>query len=292
MKFLKQILSFLFAGFLIWSCDVIEPPFIIDTQTADTIKFPVPEFAVRSEFVKKVLLEEFTGHKCGNCPRAAEELVRLEASYHEQLVPLAIHVTDFFGGADETGYYSNDYRTETGAVLNDYYGIESAGLPRGMVNRTEYNEQIILSFSEWEGALIEQLSKEPLVDVQIITQYDADSNQFAAHVQTQLLANFSSELNLSVFLVEDSIVSAQKDYNHDPTTIEDYVHRHMLRKSLNGTWGDPLIDSEAEIGEKIIKSYSSDLDVDYKLKDCYIVAFVLDANSREILHAEQAKIIE
>jgi thiol-disulfide isomerase/thioredoxin len=290
IRFLKAIYILLIALTLIWGCDVIEPPYIIDSNEADTTRFPEPEFAERTEYVKKVLLEHFTGHKCGNCPRGNEEAVRLEEVYHDQLIPVAVHVTDFFGGSDETGYFTNDYRTPTGDELNEYFGIEDAGLPRGLVSRAEYNTQTILIHSDWEGAIAAQLSTDPDIDIQIITQYDADSNDFAAHIQIHLLEDFHQSLNLSVFLIEDSIVSAQKDYDHDPTVIVDYTHRHMLRTSLNGTWGDPLFESSAVSGQKILKSYTSEFDMEYKPLNCSIVAFVYDADTREVLQAEEVKI--
>jgi len=292
IRFLKAISSLLIALTLILGCDVIEPPYTIMNNEADTTRFPVPEFPERTEYVKKVFLEHFTGHKCGNCPRANEEVIRLEQFYHDQLIPVAIHVTNFFGGADESGYFTNDYRTPTGDDLDDYFGIEAAGLPRGLVNRTEYNTRTILIHSDWEGAIATQLSTDPVIDLQIITQYDADSNDFVAHIQTHLLEDFHHTLNLSAFIIEDSIVSAQKDYNNDPTVIEDYTHRHMLRASLNGTWGDPLFESSAANGHKILKSFSAAFNMEYNPLNCTIVAFVYDADTREVLQAEEVKIIK
>lgn len=292
IRFLKAISSLLIALALILACDVIEPPYIIENNEADTTRFPLPEFPEKTEYVQKVFLEHFTGHKCGNCPRASEEVIRLEQIYHNQLIPLAIHVTDYFAGADESGYFTNDYRTPTGDDLDDYFGIEAAGLPRGIVNRTQYNTHTILVYSDWEGAIARQLSTDPVIDLQIITQYDADSNDFAAHIQIQLLEEFHRTLNLSAFIVEDSIVSAQKDYNNDPTVIEEYTHRHMLRASLNGTWGDPLFESSAVNGQLIIKSFSSALNMEYNPLNSMIVAFVYDAETREVFQAEEVKIIK
>jgi hypothetical protein len=291
-KFLKAISSLLIALALVLGCDVIEPPYIIEDNEADTTRFPVPEFPEKTEFVKKVFLEHYTGHKCGNCPRAGEEVLRLEQIYHDQLIPIALHVTDYFSGADESGYFTNDYRTPTGDDLDYYFGIEAAGLPRGLVNRAEYNTHTVLVYSDWEGAIETQLSTDPLVDLQIITQYDADSNDFAAHIQAQLLQDFQYTLNLSAFIVEDSIVSAQRDYNEDPTVIEEYTHRHMLRASLNGTWGDPLFEGSAANGQKIILSFSSAFDMEYKPLNCSILAFVYDAFTLEVLQAEEVKIIK
>lgn len=292
IRIFKAAFSLLIALSAILACDVLEPPYIIEDNEVDTTRFPVPEFPVNTEFVKKVFLEHFTGHKCGNCPRAGEELIRLEQIYDDQLIPLALHVTDYFAGPDESGYYTNDYRTPTGDDLDYYFGIEAAGLPRGLVNRAEYNTHTVLVYSDWEGAIETQLSTGPVIDIQIITQYDADSNDFAAHIQIQLLQDFQNTINLSAFVVEDSIVSAQKDYNEDPTDIEDYTHRHMLRASLNGTWGDPLFENSAANGQLIIKSYSSAVNMEYNLLNCTILAFVYDASTMEVLQAEEAKIIQ
>ena len=153
IRFLKAIFSLLIALTVILACDVIEPPYAIEDNEADTTRFPVPEFPKKTEYVKRVFLEHFTGHKCGNCPRAGEEVIRLEQIYHDQLIPLALHVTAYFAGADETGYFSNDYRTPTGDDLDYYFGIEAAGLPRGLVNRTEFNAHTILVYSDWKGRL-------------------------------------------------------------------------------------------------------------------------------------------
>ncbi len=291
-RILKAISSLLIALSLILSCDVIEPPYTKADNEADTTRFPVPEFPERTEYVKKVFLEHFTGHKCGNCPRASEEVIRLEQIYHDELIPLAIHVTDYFAGADESGYFTNEYRTPTGDDLDYYFGIEAAGLPRGLVNRTEYDAHTILVYSDWEGAIATQLSTDPLIDLQIITQYDADSNDFAAHIQTHLLQDFDHTLSLSVFIVEDSIVSAQKDYSLDPTVIEEYTHRHMLRASLNGTWGDPLFESSAADGQRIVNSFSAAFNMEYNPLNCSVLAFVFDAATLEVLQAEEVKIIK
>ena len=58
---------------------------------------------------KKILLEDYTGHKCGNCPRAAEKAEELKEIYGDQLIPIAIHAGFFasdFGGNFTTDFTS------------------------------------------------------------------------------------------------------------------------------------------------------------------------------------------
>lgn len=66
----------------------------------------------------------------------------------------------------------------------------------------------------------------------------------------------------------------------------------MLRASLNGTWGDPLFESSAANGQKILKSFSAAFNMEYNLLNCTIVAFVYDADTREVLQAEEVKIVK
>jgi thiol-disulfide isomerase/thioredoxin len=64
------------------SCDYIENPIEagITPQTLDSTKV-----------VRRILMEEFTGHFCTACPAAAVELERLVGVYGDQIVPIALH---------------------------------------------------------------------------------------------------------------------------------------------------------------------------------------------------------
>ena len=85
MKKISGILALLaLSALLITSCDIIEEPFLVPVAGSnDTI--PVVEK------VRKVLLEDFTGQKCPNCPEAAEIAHNLKTIYGEQLILLTVH---------------------------------------------------------------------------------------------------------------------------------------------------------------------------------------------------------
>ena len=68
MKKLCICLLGICAALLFVQCDKIEEPFMEagdQKVTADT-----PYFEVKTQFIQKYLLEEFTGHTCLNCPKA------------------------------------------------------------------------------------------------------------------------------------------------------------------------------------------------------------------------------
>ena len=80
----------LILGLLLYfsSCDIVETPYMnnenvnIDTNS--------------NNYVKKVLIEDFTGHLCPNCPQAANEIDAIHNIYGDQIIAIAIHVTKSF----------------------------------------------------------------------------------------------------------------------------------------------------------------------------------------------------
>ena len=76
------------------SCDIIDQPFIEDGNYCgnDSVSFTI----------KKVLIEDFSGHKCGNCPRAKEQLDILENKYCDHIISITIH-SGFFSTLNSSG---------------------------------------------------------------------------------------------------------------------------------------------------------------------------------------------
>ena len=83
---MKKITILLLAGlFLVLGCEeasiVIHPDMENDpTDTTDT-----------DSIVRQVLIEEFTGVRCVNCPEGSIAIENLLEAYDEQLVAISIH---------------------------------------------------------------------------------------------------------------------------------------------------------------------------------------------------------
>ena len=87
----------------------------------------------------KILLEEYTGHKCNNCPEGHEIVAKMQKVMQDTLVVLAIHATKQ-AEPDNNTIFSNDYRTETGNNYSQVFGITS--LPKVTINRKQFNADI------------------------------------------------------------------------------------------------------------------------------------------------------
>ena len=274
------------------ACDIIEPPYT-EGNGVDTVLCPPQDFEAVTNHTRKVLVEDYTGHTCGNCPRAAETAASLINTYGEQVVVVAVHV-GFFAEPKNypNGSYATDYRTEAGNELDAYFGNSSAGLPNGLVNRKPFggSSNAVLSYNSWAGAVAAEVAQAPVADIYIKPQYDEASNTACADVKVEFLTNLSDEYKLSVLITEDSIVSWQKDYDATPSDISDYVHRHMLRASFNGTWGEPIGTAPIITGSSDIKRYSVTLNSAWNSEHLHVVAFVYNASTYEVIQAEEVSL--
>ena len=285
----------LILGLLLYfsSCDIVETPYMNNENVN-------PIDTNSNNYVKKVLIEDFTGHLCPNCPQAANEIDAIHNIYGDQIIAIAIHVTKSFARpypASQAPSFQYDFRTIWGDDLDNFFDISSAGLPRGMINRMGYPNNHKLGKDEWANAVTNELNKE--IDFGIII----NSNNNNINVTTEILNNISGSYNLVVCLTENGIINWQKDGTEN---IEDYEHNHILRSVLID---ESLSNNTSlEIGQEIQKNISYNLtsleqfNIDYSAntaelgngnagnwnaENMSIVAYIYDTNTKEIVQAEQ-----
>lgn len=243
--------------------------------------------------VRKVLIEDFTGHTCGNCPRAAETAASLKQIYGEQLVVVAVHM-GFFATpkSNPDSSYNSDYRTTMGNELDASFNIDATGLPRGMVNRTEVSGNELLAHAGWGAATQALIDLAPDMDIGISNTYENSTRTVTTEVTSIFESNLSGTYNVVVILTEDSIVDWQKDYDlpSGQQDIEFYVHRHVLRKSFNGTWGDEIASGSASAGAASTNTYNMTLPTGWDEDHCSVVAYVYETTSNEIVQVEETHV--
>lgn len=212
--------------FLLWSCDIVEPPFEENSQ--------VPTDSV----AKVVLLEEYTGFRCGNCPAAGEIAHHIKELYPNNVVLLSIHAGSL---AMPTPQYKYNFISQPMKDLENYFNIGwGVGTPNGLVDRVKYNNNLILSESEWQSAVIERMKIPSIAKIFLSPSYSQASNTISCDATVKFLENSNKFFNLALYVVEDSIVQYQTDYRKNPIHIYDYVHNNILRDALTPTFGVQL----------------------------------------------------
>ncbi len=283
MKISSLFIFSIFVAFTFAACDEITGPYTEDVNV--------------TEGGRKILLEDFTGHECGNCPYGGLEAIKLDSIYKGRVIVVATHCS-FFADTNKNGKFSYNFKTAVGDELDQFFNIETAGLPKGMVNRQakdgDYSifSNRLLNYTAWSSSIAMELNKTAAVNLSLSKNYDTLSRNLNLDVEIEYLEKGNINQQLVVYLVEDSIINWQKWYGHIPEDVPDFAHRHVLRKSLNGTWGDRLSGSVKSAGQIISKTFSTTISSKYKHKKCYIVAFVQNNLTKEILQVEEIKLIE
>lgn len=285
-----KIFTLLFLSVMI-GCDEIDDDIIANygkeistTPTDTTSSEDTTEVKMR-----KVLVEDFTGHTCPNCPRAATELKALEALYGEKIVAMALHVSATFA-EPQPPTYTADYRTPEGTEIDDFFNVSAAGLPKGMVNRRLIQGSRILPYQSWGGEIGNVINTPLDAWISMKNTYNAAQNKVTTDLKIDFENSISDEIKLCVFLVQDSIISTQKDLDSPTGKVTDYVHMHMLRKALTNAFGESIVTNPTAATPEISKSYSLVLSSEQIPEHCKIVAYIYRASNYEIIQAQEKHI--
>lgn len=213
-----------------------------------------------------VLVEEFSGQQCINCPDGAEKLEELEKQYGEALVVITYH------GGDQSinpGEYEDvvGLGTEYGELMEKEYRIN--GKPCIVVNGKTINNTVLT----WATDIAEASKR--ISDVSLTGEafYDAAS----ATIQIQITGACNSKYDgaLQVVLTESGIVAPQM--LPDNTADDHYVHNNVLRATVNGTAGEPFSVSGKDI-EGVSKTYTVPVQADWQPTHMHVVAYVKNGN--------------
>jgi hypothetical protein len=213
---------------------------------------------------RAVLIEDYTGQYCVNCPRATEEIERLIEQYGDSIViAVAIHSGPFGKSKGEP----SPLYTEVGDMYFNTWGMSAQ--PIGLIDRLFGSTPF--SYTDWGGGVNYEVAIEPPVSFLTDIDYDAETRDAAIEVQTIGLDSALVSGKLQVWLVEDSIDSFQ--LMPDGSREEHYNHMHVFRASVNDPWGDALSVSHGQVA---VKNYELKLDPAWVPEHCSVVTFLYD----------------
>ena len=218
-----------------------------------------------------VVIEEFTGVRCVNCPTGSAKIVQLLEQYGEQkLIAVSIH-SGFFSVPYDIS--REDFTTQDGAAIDAQLGPVTA-YPAASINRKLFpNEtQRPLSLSSWAGYIGGELCRAPEFSINISRLFDPVSRQLNATIDLRAVSaatTFAEPLGLTVYITEDNIISAQLDAAGIDTN---YVHKHVLRHVMTDTRGLQVHTSGTFSPNSQTLSYT--LPAHWDAANCHIVAFV------------------
>ncbi len=234
-----------------------------------------------------VLVEEFTGIDCVNCPTGSEKIEQIASQNPGKVIVVGIHA-GFFA----TNHNGFDLRCADGQSLEQYLGPVQ-GYPAATINRKIFPDenQLPLGLSQWAGLINSEICNRPIVNLALTPAFNSNDTTATITVDITPTSYFSDNLDydmaVTVMITENNIVGYQKTPTGSDTA---YVHKHVLRDVLSTDYKGDVIITKGNIvtAQQVVIS-------DYKIPagwdpdNCYVVAFVHNKGSNIEVHQAAEK---
>lgn len=184
-----------------------------------------------------VMLEDFTGFNCGNCPDGHKIASRMQLAQPNRVYTVAVHAGAY---AKPSANDQPNFLTDEGTAINDYFGINS--YPSGMVNRKNFDMLgQIISRSNWTSCARELCQQTADVNIWVNSTYDKDTKKISTDVELYYVNGIEAGTSaLCVSLLQNGILGPQAGGNME----DEYVHNHVLRAMFTPVWGDTIQTSD------------------------------------------------
>ncbi len=182
---------------------------------------------------KKIILEDFTGISCGNCPSGHQIAQQIHDANPDDVFLINIHTGQF---AIPQGI-GTDFNTVSGTLIAGQAGI--VGYPAGTVNRHQFTMSqgvgTAMSKADWDTASTQILAQLSPVNIGLLSSIDMATNTLTVDVEVYYTGtqNVTSNM-LNIAVVQNNIEGSQAG------TFGSYNHDHMLRYMITGTWGEQI----------------------------------------------------
>lgn len=237
---------------------------------------------------KIILLEDFTGAACPNCPDGHIAIADVIDANPGKVIAIAEY--NYFG---DPLYLDQIFVTDEAYALDDYLGPVT-GWPAIFIDRKDFSSDGYIAELPENVAPYSatQLSLNSPVNIYIENTFDDASRLLTVEVTIKYTEATTTTNNLSISLTESGIIAAQIDDNVGGE-VPDYVHNHMLRKMLTYYAGDGL--PEENIAGRVYEfTYSYTLPDGWNADNMQVVAFVhnYETNNKEVLQVAEKDVIE
>lgn len=282
-KFFIPIFSLCLIAFSFTSCDPDEPDPNDPTTPSDTTKPKDTTKPNDNVFVSKtaqnrnVLLEEFTGNKCPNCPAGHKIADQLHTTYGDKFLSINIHTESFSDSV---------YKIPEGVALKNAFYV--TGYPTGIISRelveTDKGYVFAISRSLWGNVASQIMAMPAYVNVAAKSTIESSGRKLTCEVQAYFTDSspVATGLNfINIAIIQNNIWGSQSGYSYYPEmyneTTQKYRHNHMLRALITGVEGEAMPENKKGTLYKKTFTYSIPEkinNVEAVLSDMEIIVYV------------------
>lgn len=263
-RIILPLLAPVLAGASLCSCD--------DVDQDNRI---VPVDKIESERV--VIVQEFSGQNCSNCPDGAAALKSLMNAYPDNVVVVSMHPK----GTAFSGPASQGLTSDEATVMYSYFD-SPVEFPCAYVDGLTNNNNP----ATWATDAIMRMLSPMTARISSEAHYDAATDRIVSSYTVDFVEETERRLNVMVWLIESDIVALQNDHG---TLNPKYVHEHVLRGSLNGDFGEE-IGSSFLIDQQVTGTGEIEMQPKWNPANCEVVTYLYDQATREVFQADMCHV--
>lgn len=283
----KIAISILSFALILAGCEEISPSVDLENEIGAACPQRNYQASAGPSPDKKVLIEEFTGVRCVNCPAGSAAIQSLISANNGRLIAVSVH----------NGIFSAPYPASTqdltfmplpiGNSFANYVG-PVLSYPAAVIDRKLFagSNDRVLGQAQWASKIAEQLALPAQAGLSITKSYNSSSRELSVTVDSRAYAAFDKQVFLTVFITEDSVVSAQLEPSIGVNN--NYAHKHVLRKILTDYKGLPLCNLPSS------NTFTATLPSLWRSEHCSIIALLhkgdVTGNNLEVLQAEEVHV--
>lgn len=294
-------LSVLFAGItaLLSSCSGCkEKGSVIDFGQGAVNKDTTYMAAAETPEARRVLIEEFTGVTCPNCPQGHQVITSIENQNPGRIIAIGYYIFGQGQTKPIDGLTKQDFRTQDATDLANSTFTTIPFLPSASVDRSKDGSgDYIFNRNVWQTRVSGRLSGSTAtspVNMKLTSSFDESSRMATFKVHIAFTQSLTKKVKLSIVILEDNIIDAQENGSEIDTF---YVHRHVMRDMVTSAVGDPVLTTfpTIESGRVYERTLSYKfLQANWDPKHCKVVAFLSsdETGEKEVFQAVEAEVAQ
>jgi hypothetical protein len=234
-----------------------------------------------------VLIEEFTGASCPNCPQGHAIIENITSANPGRINSMALHLKGFPQAAPVNGG-TYDFRTDAATYIGAhiYPGVNAE--PMAGIDRVIYTTGMLEDRANWPTDASTRLSVPNKVNLYVTSNFKSSDTTASIQVKIAYTQALIDTENVTIAIVEDTLYDKQED---GLNTDNNYLFNNILRATITAAAGDPVKapTSGKEAGRVVISNYNNvKITNIVNPKHCRVIAFVAKTgSSQEVLQSVQ-----
>ncbi len=229
---------------------------------------------------KYVVLEDFTGVGCTNCPDAANIAHGLQTLMGDRIIVVELHAATEALAPLTTPRVEGEVNLVSADATTYAAYWQVVGLPAGLINRKQAPGET-LARGRWRGQAISVYGEVPVATIEATASLSGSTISVSANGLFPQAYKDSGDIRVVTMILEDGFSVTQVVSGEEQAG---YVHNHVLRRTIDA-WGVKVLDGVPS--DSTVFDYAGTVGVDpnWNTANLSVAVMLCNGETREILNA-------